>query len=227
MDNKDIGKAIKNSVIDVIDHGVNLASDSEIIQEIPVIKYIASINNISEAYQSRKLHKNVLSFLEAVRDKDQEVEVEEENLDEFIDTLSLILIESEKPIKTQIIGNLTRAYGQKVFNFTTFNHLCLLVHSSSIPALYNFALLANPEMLAAIDKLEATHSSMKTDGLAPNISTRIVGVHAVTPFLATLGVLDHNGYLNGYGMALVKYGSFAEIEQQRMDIFKEKENATV
>ena len=33
MDSKGISKAIKDSVIDVIDHGINLASDNEVIKQ--------------------------------------------------------------------------------------------------------------------------------------------------------------------------------------------------
>jgi hypothetical protein len=222
VDKHQISKTIKDSVIDVIDHGVNLASDNDVIKEIPIIKYLASANNIREIYKAKKMHRNVLRFLESIKNTEQDIEIEEENLDEFIDTLRLILLESEKPIKAHIVGSLMSAYGRKTLNFTTFNHLCLIVHSALVPALYNLVLCANPEMLAVIDDFEAKHSSAKTDGIAPNISTRIVGVKTVIPLLSTLGVLENNGFLNGYGMVLVKYGQLVELEQPRMDIFRDK-----
>ncbi len=223
MNNKELSKVIKDSLIEVLDHGVSLASDNEVIQEVPVIKYIASANNIHEIYKARKLKRNVITFLENIKESDIEVELEEENVEEFIDTLSTILIESEKPLKAQIVGSLTRAFAKRVFSFEAYNNFCLIVHSASVPALYNLVLCANDEMLSQIDEFEASHSSAKTDGLAPNIATRIVGVTTGTPLLSSLGVINANGYLNGYGMAIVKYGNLREIVIPRMDIFKGKE----
>jgi uncharacterized FlaG/YvyC family protein len=54
VDKHQISKTIKDSVIDVIDHGVNLASDNDVIKEIPIIKYLASANNIREIYKAKK-----------------------------------------------------------------------------------------------------------------------------------------------------------------------------
>jgi hypothetical protein len=217
-----MSKTIKESIIDVIDHSVNFASDSEVIKEIPLIKYLASAYNIKEIYSSRKLHKNVITFLKSVNETENQIEIDEENYDEFVDTLSLILLESEKPMKAHIVGNLTRAFGKKVFNFTTFNHLCLIVHSASVPALYNLVLCANDKMLTSIDDYEASHSSAKTNGLAPNISTKILGVKTVIPFLTSLGVVDRDNWLNGYGMALIKYGNLKELDKPIMDFFTGK-----
>lgn len=222
--NQDVAKLIKNSIVEISDHALNLASDDEILGEIPFVKYITSINKVRDVYTARKIHKNVMSFLKALRQTDEEIVIEEENYEEFVDTLSLILIESEKPVKAQVIGNLVKSYAQREIDFTTFNHLCLIVHSASVPAIYNLALCANEEMLVAIDKLNESHTSQKTYGIAPNISTRIVGVTTVTPLLSSLGVIDQNDYLNGYGMALVKYGKMSEVESVRMDRFRGPKN---
>jgi len=130
-------------------------------------------------------------------------------------TLTLVLIESEKPLKAKIVGNLTKAYAQRLFNFTTFNHLCLLVYSSSVPAINNLALCANSEMMESINNIDETHTSGKTHGIAPNVSIRIVGAGTVTPLLSAMGVIDSKGYLNGYGMALIKYGKMDQLEKKR------------
>ena len=226
-DERNFGKFLKDSLIEVADHTVNLLSDSEVLGEIPIIKYVSSVNKLADTYKSRKMHKNAIEFLSSLDPNENEIVIENEDYDEFVDTISLILIESEKPIKAKIVGNLTRAYGNEELDFDTFNQLCLIVFSASIPAIYNLALCANDEMFEAIGNLERTDPSRKSYGIAPNISTRIVGVTTVTHLLNGMGVLGPETHLNGYGVALIKYGKMNEIEKKDMSRFRSRDKECI
>lgn len=207
---------MKESAINFADHSINLATDQDVLQELPVVKYLVSLYKIGEIYKQQKVYKNAMAFLNAIKHSEFVLPVENKDYDEFVDTMSLILMESEKPIKAKIAGNLTKSFAEQLINFDTFNHLCLLVFTASVPVLKVLASCATPEFLEDIENAKEKHG-----GIQPEVYLKLRRTNGSSTLLKSMGVLVEETVLNGYGIALILYGKMYEIDAIEDDRFSD------
>jgi hypothetical protein len=175
-------KEAKPLLAEIGDIAIDTITNDETLKQIPVISWIIQANVIKNAYQLKRLQRNVKAFLLAAKNADssklqkllEKLSLDNKYAEEFTDTTLSILIEGEKPIKAQILGNLIISLAKEEITKDEFDTMSLIVLSASVPAI---------NALSAFFKknkdLSHTHNSKVEE----------------EPLLLSMGICSRNGTL--------------------------------
>jgi hypothetical protein len=129
-------------ILAVAKDGVSLFGDTDILKEIPFVSIPIKLLKIKDAFHEARLKRNVMAFLKKGLnevDRDRALAAlsfpDPKQADDFIDTLFTILLESEKPLKAEILGNLFRHFVKGTLSYDEFDEFALTVIAAPIPAL--------------------------------------------------------------------------------------------
>jgi len=136
-------KSSSDFFTDIGDPAIQAITDSAMLDRIPIISFICELYKIQDLYHLKKLKRNVNSFLIIIDKGNKEkiqrtltnINEDETYREEFIDTILKILIESEKPIKAKILGDLLVSLSEDKLTLDEYNDLTLIIISTSIPAI--------------------------------------------------------------------------------------------
>lgn len=140
----------KDALVDMGGMALDAATDSEVFSKFPVINAIIGVVGFCDALMSHRLRRNIKAFVNAagkvspekLERLHQKVMGDPRFKDEVPDTLIQLLIDSQKPIKAEIVGRLFTALAEEKISVEQFNDLVLIVIAGSVPAL-----LALPKFL--------------------------------------------------------------------------------
>ena len=122
---------------------VSLTTDSEILEKVPFASYIVKAFSLKEEFHLWRLERNCKAFMSALREGDtsglsdylRKTADDPEHRWELEYTTLQILIESEKPIKAEILGRLLLAVKDGRLSTDQFETLTLILINGSVPAL--------------------------------------------------------------------------------------------
>jgi hypothetical protein len=121
---------------------IDLTVDNNSLENIPLIDQAIKILTIKDIYRKNKLKRNYQSFIKAIQEMDNNNIDKYYNIlnssklsEEVSETIFEIITESEKPLKTEISGNLSLALSKSNITIDEYYTLLLIIQSSSIPAL--------------------------------------------------------------------------------------------
>lgn len=132
-------KALKEPIVDVIEIMADGAMNDGLLKDIPIVGWASKAYNIRETYQLAKLHRNARLFIGALSNDDHaEIARIADRFDdnkaeysEFIDVTMAVLLETIKPQKVIIIGNLVSALINNKIEGAKFLSLSEIVYSTS------------------------------------------------------------------------------------------------
>jgi len=200
-DLKGTAKSQIKNVVEATDGIIDLVTDSEVLEEIPLVKYGVAICNVKDAYRQTRLKRNIASFIEAVSSGDQErleqcicdlEALEDKGLD-VADTMMSLFIDGEKPYKCEIMGNLLLALSEGDIDPDIYQSILQVVLSSSVPA------------LKAIDEWFVATSGEPYAMPSDNEDVEYKNL----PFLMSVGISIHRGdeiFVSDLGKKLYDYG---------------------
>ena len=124
--------------LEVIETGTEILKSQD--SPIPLVSFSLKVLGARDAYHTLRLKTNVLKFLESAQDHNtnwQELytKVPVDKFTEFTNCLNLILIESEVEDKVIYSGRLLHALIHQRISYQQFYSFCLIINSSSLPAL--------------------------------------------------------------------------------------------
>ncbi len=140
---KDTISGSEEFLADLGDTAIDSVIESDTLSKIPFLSWVYQVFKIKHNYHLKKIQKNTKSFLEALRGGNSDkifsllskISSDEKYKEEFADTLLNIILESEKPFKAKVLGNLLIAFSEENITQEDFDNLCLLLISASIPSL--------------------------------------------------------------------------------------------
>ena len=183
----------------------DLAVDNEAWENIPLVDQATKILNIRDVYRKNRIKRNYAAFIDSVKDIDKSGEqhfldlmsTDVQETEDIAETIFEIITESEKPIKSRLLGNLLKALAMNKINLSDFDTLTLLIQSSSIPA------------LRAVTKFTETHNSI----------VRIYRKeHSLISLLGSIGLLIRDANANGF--RLTQLGLMTLIYAYELDLKK-------
>jgi len=177
---------------------VDLFTDDEVLAGIPIVSTAVNLLNIKDSYHTNRMARNYISFVIAINTlKQEEIEnfletlnkKEENELEEMMETIFDIIVDSHKPIKAELLGNLLKSLARNEITEKEYNSLALTIYSASVSALY-----ALPDFLKKNHYIvyKSSSSAVENEGL-----------------LFSLGVGTRHGNmfrLDDRGINLAKYG---------------------
>lgn len=193
----------RDSLSDLIDGTLKFATDLKAFENIPVISYAVKFLNVKDAYHLHKLQRNVVEFVKAVQDADQQkmkdffekFENDEDYSKEFSDTALSILVEATKPIKAHLVGKLVKAASLGYITIQELDFLSQLIQAASVPAL-----MALPSFFEKAENRP----------FISNVRT------LEEPLLFSIGLASRHGSLlriSEYGEKLFQYGFEGNIDR--------------
>lgn len=143
---KDTFQLHADSVAGAVDTGVAVATDIEILSDIPIIGTGLKLLQARDNFMEIRFRRNCIALLEACervdlkarQDAMEALAADPKRFEDFADTLLLIATDSSKPLKATIVGNLLAALMEDKLDYGKYNDLVQIVHSASIPALLAF-----------------------------------------------------------------------------------------
>jgi len=167
------------------------------LENVPLVSEAIKILNIKDIYHKNKIKRNYASFIKAINQMNHdEIDKFLEKLmpdlkisEDIAETIFDIIIDAQKPIKAEVIGNLSISLARDEINLDEYNTLSLMIYASSVAAL-----LALPDFLKSNDyKLyKSQPSAVENEAL-----------------LFSLGIGTRHGNMfriDDRGMKLAKYG---------------------
>jgi hypothetical protein len=179
------------------DSVVSLGTENNILERVPFASFIVQAFSLKESFHLRRLERNCHAFMAALREGDttelsetlRKIKDDPKLRWEIEDTTLQILIESEKPIKAEILGRLLLAVKDDKLSVAQFDTLSLMLINASVPALY-----ALPRFYEASEGGDAIHGQ---------------NLGSFEPLLISMGVAFRNGskfQMDECGRDLFRYG---------------------
>ncbi len=136
-------KTAKETVAEGADLVAKLANDSEVLSQVPVISTAVKLLSIKDIYVRHRFERNVIAFLKAVEDSDSKaiddlrdsIRSDPDYANDFTDTVLSILLEGQKPVKSELVGRLVVALSLKSITKEEFESLSQIVQSAASPSL--------------------------------------------------------------------------------------------
>jgi hypothetical protein len=153
---KDGFNSSKEAFVESTDIVLKMNESNDIMKEIPIIKWVAKIDEFKSNYHKRRLHRNTSEFLRSVSLGDNlNIERLHDKITsdaafeaEFQDIIADILLESSRPMKAFILGRLVFELASGSVQPDKFEMYSHIIHSSSVAALHalnSFMLRNNAE----------------------------------------------------------------------------------
>lgn len=192
-------KSAKETIAEGMDLIARVATDSEVLNQVPVISVAVKTLNIKDAFARHRLERNCIAFLKAVADADgnaidklrEMIQADPVYAEDFTDTILSVLVEGQKPIKSELIGKLVIALSRREITLQEFESLSQIIQSASPPALNALPSFFN-----------------STNGTA---SKQGMGITEEEPLLFSMGIASRSGnsfrvsdlgkklYVHGFG----------------------------
>ncbi len=136
-------KTAKETVAEGADLLAKLATDSEVLSQVPVISTAVKVLNIKDTFARHRLERNVKAFLMAVENSDSQaiddlrelIQSDPDFANDFTDTVLSILLEGQKPLKSELVGRLVLALSLKNITLKEFESLSQIVQAAATPSL--------------------------------------------------------------------------------------------
>ena len=123
----------KDVFADVADVGLTAAG------AIPIFGWAVKAWNVKNTFQEKKLYRNTQIFLEnsSITDAQQFIDRfnSESEKEELCDSVIQVLIDSEKPLKAQLVSKLLNAIYEGSIAVPDANELLLIILNASVPSL--------------------------------------------------------------------------------------------
>ncbi len=195
-------KDAKNEVAHYLEVFIDMTTDNEVLDNVPLVSEAVKILNIKDAYHINKIKRNYAAFIKSV------IQMNEHESNNFLnkfmqdnkiaesvaETIFDIIIYAQKPIKAEVLGNLSKSLARNEITLEEYDTLSLMIYASSIASLQ-----ALPKFLKENDnKSYASQSSgIKNEAL-----------------LFSLGIATRHGNMfriDERGIKLAKYGFELEV----------------
>lgn len=185
----------KDSTLELAEYTIDLTTDSEILEEVPLVSLATKLLTIRDVYHINKIKRNYTALIKCLDienyTKAQKLiallEKDESLAEETAENIFEIVYNSEKTLKAELIGRLLSAVVEEKLSLEDYNTLVLMIHAASIPAL-----LALPKYLDEVSNHSVSDGSEKFEGL-----------------LFSLGIVKRSGTrfdLEDLGMKLAERG---------------------
>lgn len=147
---KDFIVAMKKTLIDRsddvaagLDAGLLAVTDSKILEKFPIISIGVKTLNFISTYHQHLYTRNCIALLQALKSGDQvrteklwsKLSENPDKIQDFVDTLLLVVVDSSKPVKAAVVGHLIVALSKEQITYLEYDALVHLVHDASITAL--------------------------------------------------------------------------------------------
>jgi hypothetical protein len=117
--------------------------DDSVISKIPIVSWAVTANEVAGAFRKARFHKNVGAFLKAVAETPpgdlgeltDRLQADDAVAQEFADVTLSVLLEAAKPVKAEVLGNLTVALARRQITKDEYSDLALIVEAASVPSL--------------------------------------------------------------------------------------------
>ena len=137
-------RTAKETIAEGADLVAKLATDSEVLSQVPLISTGVKLLNIKDAFARHRFERNVIAFLKAVENADSQaiddlserIQSDPEFANEFTDTVLSILLEGQKPVKSELIGRLVVSLSLKCITMEEFESLSQIVQAATSPSLH-------------------------------------------------------------------------------------------
>lgn len=134
------GRSVVADAMDTCIKGLEFAKD---IGEATPFGWAIKLFDVHSAYKANKLQRNVISYLKETdnlsevqkNDFTRKLQSDPEFSNDFAEITLLIWNESEKPIKSQVVGKLAYHLANEDIDKEQFIKLSLLIYSASVPAI--------------------------------------------------------------------------------------------
>ena len=141
-----ISNTIKDSKKEFAQYGeivIDLAVDNETWESVPLVSEAVKILNIRDVYHKNKIKRNYASFITAISEMNQgEIDnflnkliPNKEISEDVAETVFDIIIDAQKPIKAEVLGNLSISLARDKISLDEYNTLALMIYACSVAAL--------------------------------------------------------------------------------------------
>jgi len=145
---------------------------------IPIFGWAVKAWNVKNTFQAKKLYRNTQTFLKSSSITDAQQFIgrfsSEREKDELCDSVIQVLIDSEKPLKAQLVSNLLNSIYEGKIPVPDANQLLLIILNASVPA------------LMALELFFRTSPNGYTSTRSPDAQT-------LSPLLMSMGIIHVHG----------------------------------
>lgn len=193
----------KETVAEACDSLVDLATEGQLLNDVPVLGTSIKILDIKDNFAKNRLKRNCIAFMAAASnatsvEADQirsRILSDREYSAEFADTMLAVLLESEKPIKCELVGKLLVALARQEITAEEFETLSLVIQAAAVPSLTSL-----PKFFGLSEGKPFKHSTQSIPQesllLAAGLATRSGTMFRVSPIGITL-------FVHGFGGVVV------------------------
>jgi len=136
-------KESRQTIASILDTTSRILLEDSVAAKIPIVSWAVAAREAVGAYRRAKLQKNVKAFLERVAEAspaDMEgligrLRSDDSFADDFCDVTLSVLLEAARPIKAEVLGNLTLALAGGHLTKDEYSQLALILEAASVPAL--------------------------------------------------------------------------------------------
>ncbi|ARR51892.1 hypothetical protein ETN89_20540 (plasmid) [Photobacterium damselae subsp. damselae] len=163
-------KGSKNDLAHYAETVVDLVIDNEFWENVPIVEHAIKLLNIRNLYYKNRLKRNYAAFILSVGTmNDAEINKYSEILFssgdlgiESAETIFEIISESEKPIKAELLGNLSVSLSRQQISLEDYNTILLVIQSASVAALRALQAFLNANGLS---RYKSGYGRIKEEGL--------------------------------------------------------------
>ena len=134
----------KETVAEVLDTAMEVVFDEKVGTKIPIFSWALAAGELFSTFRKERLRKNVKAYLGATGEASEEnrrrisdeMRSDPAFAEEFTDATLSVLLDATRPIKAEVLGNLTAAFAEgKIESKRWFLDLVFIVDAASIPSL--------------------------------------------------------------------------------------------
>ncbi|MGR6831372.1 hypothetical protein [Aliivibrio wodanis] len=192
---------------------IDLFIESEALAEVPFVEYAFSIKNAKDKYEVAKVTRNYANFIKAASELDTEealyftdtIFANNEKAEEASETIFDIITEGERPLKSEILGNLCFHFAKQRLSLDEFNTLMHLIRSASLPSLRSLSLF-----LASTNNSISYHNGINRNEHEALLQAMGAGTRNGTAFS-----LDYWGIMLAYYGFNIEIGDFDKLMSLR------------
>jgi len=137
-------KECRTELAGVADVATSVLLDDSVASKIPVVSWAVAAHEVVGAFRKARLRKNVGVFLSRVMEAPtadlgaltDRLRADDAFAEEFADVTLSVLLEAARPVKAEVLGNLTVALAERQITRDTYSELALIVEAASIPSLH-------------------------------------------------------------------------------------------
>jgi hypothetical protein len=136
-------KSSRDTIVELADVAVEALDTSGLLNKVPIVSVATTTLEVRDAFARARLKRNCMAFMKAVAEADRQsltsiverLQTGEEFAEDFSDTLMVLLLEAQKPIKCAVVGRLVLALANQKISEEDFSTLAEIIHACTVPAL--------------------------------------------------------------------------------------------